>query len=44
MSERAAIAKVCGNSRSETLRERYVCDFGGKLTEQLSREELALIQ
>ena len=30
------IAKVCG--------DRYVCDFGGKLTEQLSREELALIQ
>ena len=30
------IAKVCG--------KRYVCDFGGKLTEQLSREELALIQ
>jgi hypothetical protein len=30
------IAKVCG--------DRYVCDFGGKPTEQLSREELALIQ
>jgi len=36
------VTKVCGDFAKQTLQERYVCDFDGKLTEQLPREELEM--